>query len=68
MITKDTFLSAMRTRWWLAPARFSVARLARLQRRAARLRLTEDDAWLRNLPAGINNELRAEAGELRYER
>ena len=61
VIRKETFLFAMRTRrWWFAPVRFSAARLARLQRRAARPPLTDEDAWLRNAPAGINSELSAD--------
>jgi hypothetical protein len=60
VIRKDAFLFARRTRrWWSAPARFSAATLARLQRAAARQSLPAN-AWLHHAPAGINSPLAAE--------
>lgn len=50
---KDAFLFARRTRrWWSAPARFSVAMLARHPLPANR--------WLYHAPAGIHSPLGAQ--------
>jgi hypothetical protein len=57
VIRKDAFLFAGQTRrWWLAPARFSVATLQRLRRAAARQPLVES-AWLCHAPAGIQTQV-----------